>query len=473
MSYAVHAERVEYCYADGRRGLSPVSLQVQAGDNVLVSGPSGCGKSTLARCLTGLIPHLYRGSLQGHVWVADLPTDQTPLWQLSEYAGLVLQNPAAQMLALTVEEEVEFGLENLGLPAAEIRQRLESTLIRFGLVEMRKRAPQTLSGGEQQKLALAAILARRPPLLVLDEPLSMLDTTASIELVAHLGDLVRSGMAMVICEHRCEYVRTLPGLRRMDLGEPSVSDPPVVTWFDPRQQPVGPFCLQVAGLSVRLGGRMVLNDLNLSLAGGQVVALVGRNGVGKTTLLRALLGLQPYEGSVTVDGRPPELTLVFQNADLQLFNPSVRAEITYRLPQPDPDLYEWLLLTLGLKAYEDTPPLLLSEGEKKRVALATALLRKARHGVLLDEPTLGQDSAHKAMLLRVAHALAARGQLVLIATHDLALAAHADRLLLLGPDGLAADGAPTQVLNDAQVWAQLGIAVPVWMREPGTLERVA
>jgi energy-coupling factor transporter ATP-binding protein EcfA2 len=166
----VRAEKVAYRYPQNNHGLASISLSIQPGERVLVTGPSGCGKSTLARCLTGLIPHLYRGAPAGDVWLDDLRTAATPLWQLTERAGLVFQNPAAQMLAHSVEEEIVFGLENLGLSPPTIRERLEATLTRFGLEGLRTRSPQTLSGGEQQKLALAAVTARQPPVLVLDEP---------------------------------------------------------------------------------------------------------------------------------------------------------------------------------------------------------------------------------------------------------------------------------------------------------------
>jgi energy-coupling factor transporter ATP-binding protein EcfA2 len=204
---------------------------------------------------------------------------------------------------------------------------------------------------------------------------------------------------------------------------------------------------------------------------------VGRNGVGKTTLLRTLAGLQPYKGLVSVEsaeagrnGRP-DLGLVFQNADLQLFNATVAEEILYRLPRPDLNFYAWLLEALGLTAYEQTPPLLLSEGEKKRLALASVLMRRARHGLLLDEPALGQDSRHKEMLLRLLRSLAAAGWLVILTTHDLTLAAQADRLLLLGPDGIVADGPAGAVLADGPAWVRIGLVVPPWVcREPAARE---
>jgi energy-coupling factor transport system ATP-binding protein len=427
---------------------------------VLVTGPSGCGKSTLARCLTGLIPHLYRGKLSGEVRIGDMPTAQTPLWQLTEQAGMVFQNPAAQMLTTSVEEEIVFGLENLGLPPCDVHERLETTLTRFGMEMLRRRSPQTLSGGEQQKLALAAITARRPALLILDEPLSMLDGHAVADLTAHLVDMADHGTGIVICEHRAAHLQVVPGLRCIHLNSHAKSPPVQVNHVSRCTHNVPAFTLAVSNLSVTLGGRPILHDLSFSAAGGSVVAIAGRNGAGKTTLLRALAGLQKHSGTVTAEETAPGLGLVFQNPDLQLFNPSVREEILYRVPEPNMELYEWLIEALGLTPYETTPPLLLSEGEKKRVALATVLMHQPRHGILLDEPSLGQDTAHKSTLIRLCRALAAAGKLVILTTHDLTLAAQADRLLLLGEAGFVADGPPADVLRDAGAWSRAGLPAP-------------
>ena len=260
----------------------------RAGRENAMSGPSGCGKSTLARCLTGLIPHLYRGALQGEVRLAGRLTTETPLWELAELAGLVLQNPAGQMLAHSVEVEILFGLENLGLARDEMQRRLEQSLAALTWSRSRHRPPQTLSGGEQQKLALAAITARRPPLLVLDEPLSMLDGTAAAELIDHLAALAEQGTAVLVCEHRAEYLQHLPELRRLELNgyAAPVAGPPSASKSELPIPSVQPFELTVQDLSVQLGGRDVLRNLSFQARGGQVVAIVGRNGAGKTTLLR-------------------------------------------------------------------------------------------------------------------------------------------------------------------------------------------
>jgi energy-coupling factor transport system ATP-binding protein len=464
MSDFFRLEEVSFAYPQHGQGLPPLNETIQAGEVVLVSGPSGCGKSTLARCLTGLIPHLYHGDLRGRAWLEGRRTDATPLWQLTRRAGFVFQNPAAQMLAATVEEELIFGLENLGLAPAAIQARAVAASAQFGLDALLDRDPRTLSGGEQQKLALACALARQTPALVLDEPLSMLDTTAAFDFVAHLDGLARSGQTPVICEHRQEYLQAIAGLRTIHLENGSRPAELAGPW--PLEAGSG-FELQTSHLTVERGGRTILDDLSFSLFGGQMVALVGRNGAGKTTLLRALAGLQPFSGQISVlsggQSGKPDLGLVFQNPDLQLFNASVREEILYRQAGADPQVYAGVLGAMDLERYEDTPPLLLSEGEKRRVALASVLVRRPRHGILLDEPSLGQDTTHKALLKRVLRLAAQAGYLVVVATHDLELAAAADRMLLLSPHGLLADGPPAEVLHDGAVWERMGLRVPDWV----------
>ena len=460
----LNAKEISFQYPQEGRGLKPISLEVVPGEFTLVTGPSGCGKSTLARCLMGLIPHLYHGELSGEVWLNGYRTDDTPMWQLAEKAGMVFQNPNAQMLAPTVEDEIIFGLENLGLEREEISARLESVLEEFNLTEMRHRNPQTLSGGEQQKLALAAIMARQPDALILDEPLSMLDTTAAGELIAYLEKFAAKGKTLIMFEHRQEFLESVTGLRHVVLAEKPKDEQFVKDEIlDLGQKEI---YLKTENLGVELGGQAILQDLNISLSGDQIITIVGRNGVGKTTLLRALSGLQKHSGNLKVVAaekeQKPDFGIVFQNPDLQLFNASVREEILYKLPNPDLNYYNWLLKALGLKTYENTPPLLLSEGEKKRVALGLVLMRKPAHGILLDEPSLGQDSAHKDILIHILRRVAQAGKIVVMTTHDLTLASQSDHLILMGKDGVVANGETDAVLQDHLAWQRAGISLPDW-----------
>ena len=468
MPQALDAQSLTYTYhGQPTPSFRDVSLGVRAGERLLITGSSGCGKSTLARCLAGLIPHLYKGTLEGRVRLDGLRTDETPLWQLAEKAGMVLQNTQAQMLASTVEDEIAFGLENLGLPRDEIGRRIDAGLDRFGLAAFRGNDPRRLSGGEGQRVMLAAMLSRQPPILVLDEPLSMLDTTAAHELVSHLTDLARQGSAIIVCEHRSRYFDGAGAFREHPLGnrieiaaDGGDSSAPL--------SPVSDFRLSISDLSVAFGKRQVLDNLGIELEGGQIVALIGVNGSGKTTLLRSLIGLQRHEGKVEVsDGGAPDLGMVYQNPDLQLFNPTIREEVLYRVASPSEELYRWLMARLGLERYQDSSPLLLSEGEKKRLCLAMVLMHQPRHGVLLDEPTLGQDDHHRVLLGRTAKALADAGRLVVVATHDLAWAAHfATEMIVLHEGRIIARGAPDALLRDACLWQRVNLRVPDWIWEP-------
>lgn len=466
MNHLLRARSVSFQYPQNQRGFGPFSLSLDPGESILISGLSGSGKSTLARCLTGIIPHLYHGDYRGEMWLGKVRTDQAPLWALSEMAGFVFQNPALQMIAPSVEEEILFGLENLGLSRLVMHDRLEEALARFGLVQMRHRSPLTLSGGEQQKLALAAVMARKPEVLVLDEPLSMLDTTSALAFVAHLAEQAGHGISTVLLEHREAYLRAIPGLRVEPLTGSSTPDfePPdfdVSITFPART-------LVVEHLQVTRGTNCILKDLSFQLESGQITALVGPNGVGKTTLFRALAGFQPYLGQATLAGatEKPHFGMVFQNPDVQLFNATVRDEILYQVAQPDMNWYRWLLAMLDLERYEQTPPLLLSEGEKRRVALATVLVRRPGGGILLDEPALGLDSVHKAVLLRLLRALADQGMFVMFSTHELELAAQADHLILLGADGIAAQGTARAVMGRDAAWNEIGLARPEWLELP-------
>ncbi len=426
------AEEVTYAYAGSTQRVGPFTFTAHAGEFHLLSGRSGCGKSTLARLLSGMIPHLYRGALGGRVLVNGEATDRTPLWKLCAAVGLVAQNPGAQMLAATVRGEIGFGLESAGLTGDEMGRRIEEALEQFELSAYAERDPCTLSGGEQQRLIIAALAARQPQALVLDEPASMLDAGACARLAGHLAALSCAGTAVVVFEHRPEVFREVGTIMRRELSSAATTEPSAPEL----PQRIPPFRLMVDALSVQLGQRTVLDGIALELHGGEVVALVGANGSGKTTLLRALAGLQAHGGRVTLGGAAahayPHVGICFDNPDRQLFNPTVRDEILYGLADYDADFYRSVVQLLGLSAYESTPPLLLSEGEKKRLGVAVALLRPGLCGLCLDEPTLGADATQRRILGKIIRRLAEAGYLCVLATHDLEWAAQwSDRIFAL------------------------------------------
>lgn len=468
MPEVLQAQEISFIYPQNNCGLAPVSLTLKENEGVFISGNSGSGKSTFTRCLSGLIPHLYHGNFSGRVLIDNSDTRDLPMWQIADKVGLVFQNPAHQMLAPTVEAEILFGLENLGITRAEMKQRLEEIFSLFNLYSFRERSPLTLSGGEQQKLALASILARQPEIFVFDEPLSMLDTTSAMELVTHIEGLIENGKSAVICEHRDKFLQQSSRFRKFNL--PGIHESPPE--FNNGNRPNYPetldkFQLVVKNLCVEKSGTKIIRNMNFALESGQIVAIVGRNGAGKTTLLRSMVGLQKFKGDLSVcfgnESQKPQFRMVFQNPDIQLFNPSVRDEILFKVPEPNMKRYEWLLEMLDLRRYEDTPPLLLSEGEKRRLALALTMMQDGKHGILLDEPALGQDQHHKDTLIQLLKKLSQAGFLVIFTTHDLELAAHADHLILISPQGIVADGPTQEVVNDSVAWQKIGLIKPDWM----------
>ena len=452
-----------YTYVNGDTRVGPVSFDVRPGELVHAHGDSGCGKSTLARCAVGLIPSLYRGRFEGRVLVDGRATMDWPAEELTQKVGLVLQNPVHQMLSSTVENEIVLGLESLSLSRSQMRARLDETLNEFGLEHLRDRSSRQLSGGEQQRVALAAIAARQPEVLVLDEPLSMLCPSAAMGLLAYLNRLLERDTAVLAFEHRVGYFDELPDTRAVslspaDVSEPAQEAPP--TDFANRPS----FELEATIDRAVLADQQVLDSVHVRASGGEVVAVIGPNGAGKTTLLRCLAGLTPHEGkAITSDDDQHDLYWVAQNADIQIFNASVADELD-SVSGP-PQLRDWIVDAFGLREHLHRPSLLLSEGQKKRLVLAVALLKQPRHGLLLDEPSLGQGTADKAVLGHIVSSCAAMRLLVIVATHDLEfVVGHADRAVLLAEGRVAADGSPREILTDDDALQRAGLAVPAFVR---------
>ncbi|MCD6528918.1 ABC transporter ATP-binding protein [Candidatus Bathyarchaeota archaeon] len=203
----IEARGLTYTYPGGSSpSLRDVSFKVERGEFVLLTGPSGCGKTTLCRCLNGLIPHFYGGTLKGELMVSGLKVTEHPIHELALHVGLVFQNPENQIFALSVEKDVAFGLENLGMEREEMRRRVEWALDVTGIRELRNRAPHELSGGQQQRVAIAGVLAMRPEILVLDEPTSFLDPLSAVRILDMIKKLNEEGLTIILIEHRLDIV---------------------------------------------------------------------------------------------------------------------------------------------------------------------------------------------------------------------------------------------------------------------------
>lgn len=428
--------------------LREVGLAIEPG-LTLVAGSSGGGKSTLLRLLDGLVPQFHGGRVSGSAVVAGLDPLRTPIPRMATRVGLVFQDVETQSVYGSVEREVAFGLENLGLPRAEMHDRVDEALAELGIEELRERRLSTLSGGERQRVQLASVLALRPQVVALDEPTSQLDPEGAAAVLAACLAAVRGGRAVVVAEHRLETL--LPRADRLLLVEGGR-----VMAADPGTRNVAPAAAAIRGNrkpeSVNAAdaawelrdvdaGPMrdaILTGVSLAGGDGEVVALVGANGSGKTTLLRTLAGLLPALGGIV--RRPPGRTAYLpQNPGALLHLPTVRAEVALTVRRsgveqsPDEMLAAFGLLTLAGRYPRD-----LSSGERQRAALA-ATMAGSPTLVLLDEPTRGMDREARRSLGAAIRAATARGSAVVIATHDAELVADvADRVVQLR-DGRAVE----------------------------------
>jgi len=343
---ALSFSRLVYSYpSSSTRALDSVDLELDGG-LTLLTGRSGSGKSTLLRVCNGLVPHFHGGVIGGRALVFGRDVLHSHTRELAREVGFVFQDPELQAVYPTTERDVAFGLENLGIPAAEMRRRVDQALEACGIAPLRQRAVSTLSGGERQRLALAGVLAMQPRLLVLDEPLSQLDPDGAAALLSALDGAARSGATVLVAEHHdtltlphADWVLAMDGGRLGELGsgcaEQSTSARPPAgagQGWSPRGPvpPAGPGGWRLAGVTAGHAGVPVIHDLELACGGGEVVALIGPNGSGKTTLLRTIAGLlPPLSGSV--ERAPGRVAYLPQNPSVVLHRSNLRAEVAWTL----------------------------------------------------------------------------------------------------------------------------------------------
>jgi energy-coupling factor transport system ATP-binding protein len=421
----------------GGAALSGVSLRVEPGELVAVLGGSGSGKSTLLRALAGLVPHFHGGRFAGRVEVGGHDTRSCGPAALAGVVATVFQDPEDQVVMTRVENEIAFGLENLGTPPGLMRAEVARALDAVGAAHLLERRVAELSEGEVQRIALASALALEPRLLLLDEPTSQLDPGGAEALMELACRLAREReTAVLVTEQRpalplelCDRVVFLvAGRIALDAPRDEALDwlrEHAPAWCaDPPPAAPSPAATErvvgLAGVSFAYSGRPpVLENVSVDVHRGEVLALTGPNASGKTTLAKVAAGLlEPQGGSVARRGRACYLP---QDAGRYLVAERVRDEVRSAEARA----------AVGLHECDDRHPLDLSSGERERLALA-AVLEPASDLLVLDEPTRGVDPAGKRDLARLLRAQAAR-RATLLVTHDLAFAATAaDRVVALG-----------------------------------------
>ncbi|TAJ49128.1 MAG: ABC transporter ATP-binding protein [Herbiconiux sp.] len=592
----VRAEGVRIRHEGGER-FTPdgASLEVRAGEVVLLLGPSGCGKSTFTLALNGLVPHAVPAELEGTVSIGGRPTTELTVAEASATVSMVFQDPDAQIVTGTVLDEVCFGPENLRVPVGEVLARAELALRQVGLWERRQENPDVLSGGGRQRLAIACALALRSPVIVLDEPTANLDPVGIDEVYAVLEVLVRQGgHALVLVEHDLDAAiglvdrivvldhrgrpafdgpaadvlqrhaedllalgvwlptAVIAGLRLRRAGHrvdelpltpealtevldglggreapgahtdtdtdtdsarnqrlpapprsgeassspesrdrtgaagdraesPSASGAKgAATASAPATTGAHGAAVRVRGLRVARGGSEILHGIDLEIARGSFVAIVGTNGAGKTTLLQAMAGVvTPPRASVDLLGIDPAradvrtlartVGFVFQNPEHQFVRHTVADELAHGLelqraaPDEVRERVDRMLARFGLEEHRDVHPFLLSGGQKRRLSVGTALIAGAPL-LALDEPTFGQDRQRSAELLDLLSDLNRAGTTVVVVTHDLQLVAdHASHLVVLSDGAVSAHGTVDEVLASGAVEAA-GLRRPALVR---------
>ncbi|MDI3331924.1 MAG: ATP-binding cassette domain-containing protein [Micrococcus sp.] len=516
--------------------LRDVTLRLDRGEHLLVVGASGSGKSTLLQAITGVVPHSVLAELTGAVRVNGRPTVESTVVELSGHVGTLAQDPSSGICLPDVEQELALPLENHAVPAEQISGRIDDALASVGAGGLRSRRTDQLSGGEGQRVALAAALITGPELLLLDEPTSMLDP-AGVTAVREAIDAAAAayGPAVVLVEHRLDDyageagVAGLPG-RVIVLGDRGdvvaagataevltahaarlhaagcwlpleaelravtglaggLAAPPVrealrgLSTPDGAPHEVRPAArsgggqtvLAVEGLAVsrdapdrgsrrarrrgvpvERGTQYLLQDVSFRLRTGEVTALLGSNGAGKTSLLLTLAGLVAPAGGTVTGARPG---MVFQNPEHQFLAHRVRDEVGHGPADAPPGYVDGLLGRHRLSHLADQSPYRLSGGEKRRLSVA-AMLAHERPVLLADEPTFGLDR-RDALATTAALRSAAERRSVLFSTHDLrTVAAAADRVLVIADHTLIADGPALQVLRDRSVLGRAGLRLP-------------
>jgi len=521
-----------------RNALDNVSFDIFPGEFFVIMGASEAGKSTLASSFNGLIPHFVRGKFQGEVQVCEKQTTSARVAELSPLVGLVFQDFESQIFSTNVELEVAFGLENLGLPRAEMVHRVNDALRFVGLDTVRHRSPASLSGGQKQKLAIASVLAMRPKLLVMDEPTTDLDPLSKADVYTITNHLRQQGdITLVVVEHDSEEIlgadrilvladgkvarldRAHTVLRDVDFLEQhgimpigitayfrrmgdsvnapltideavhaftqrgwSISDRAYAHFREHdrvREQRYGQPVIQAENVYFDYpDGTPVLKGIDIVIRRGEMVAILGQNASGKTTLIKLFNGLlRPTHGRVVVDGKSTheqglfelaqKVGYVFQNPDHQLFAETVYDEVAFplRLRRLDERTIQYAvteaLEAVGLAGYEQADPFTLTKSGRQRVALASVLAMKPEI-LILDEPTTGLDYHEQRSMMNLVRRLNERGSTIIFVTHHMWVAAeYAHRIYVMKDGQFIAQGTAREVFAREEDLLAAGLRPPL------------
>lgn len=445
-------QNVYFSYKDGELTVKDISFSINPGECVILCGRSGSGKSTILRTVSGLAPVFYEGFLQGKIEVDRQIPAELESENRAKLFGVVFQDPRSQFFMNTVQDEICFAAENIGVPSKKIREMLHEVSNFVGIEGLLSRNIDELSSGQKQKVAIASSLILQPKVLILDEPTSNLDAQGAKTLVEIIKKIKGRGIAIIISEHRFDVFKEaadrflyidrgklnkiwtreeFENLSDEKLSSLGLRPKMVVKNSNIHVKTDKDLLLDIHSLSFHYKKtREGIDNINLQLYRGEVVSLLGNNGAGKTTLCKVISGLlKENSGTIEYKGKISNCNLrnkfcyfVMQDADYQLYSDSVAGEIVFgkkvteKLKQ---DLIE-SLNAFKLMALKDRHPASLSGGEKQRVTLAAAYCSDVDI-YILDEPTSGMDGDGLRAIIKWVKLLAEKGKIVIIITHDLLL----------------------------------------------------
>ena len=445
-------DNVSFSYDNSKNNcnLADINQNIEKGEVILLCGESGCGKTTLTRMINGIIPNFFDGTRQGNVYLDGNLISEMPIYEISRYVGSVFQNPKTQFFNVDTTSEIVFGCENLAMNTDEIKNRLNYVVNDFKLQHLLDKNIFKLSGGEKQKIAGASVSAVFPDIFVLDEPSSNLDSESSWDLEDIIKKWKESGKTVIVAEHKLFFLSNVVD-RVIFMEKGQITNEWSMDQFrhiDHRDYGLRQLNLKklVVNHSEYYGKNQVLNIDEVKIPKNEIIAVIGKNGAGKSTFANCLCGLKKSCKGEIIWGdnhlKRKDLLkktyMVMQDVNHQLFTESVLDEVLLSMDDENICVAEEILTNLNLIHLKEMHPMALSGGEKQRVAIASAIA-SGKEFLIFDEPTSGLDLKNMMKVSENLVYLQKLGVTSFIITHDFELIMEVCSHILHMEDGKIID----------------------------------
>lgn len=512
--------------AQGKPTLNNINLTIYEGEKVLFVGPSGSGKSTISNCINGLVPFLYKGNIEGKLKINGKDTKDMSVFELSKHVGTVLQDPDSQFIGLSVGEDIAFALENDCVEQNKMKEKVLEVSKIVEVEDLLNNSPNSLSGGQKQRVTLGGVMVGEANILLFDEPLASLDPKTGKKAIELIDSIQKNNnKTIIIIEHRLEDVlhcdvdriivvndgeivadmSTEEILSSNVLNEVGIREPLYITalkyadceinkdikpqniktlsvdtykekikaWYNEVLEEIEEdkkdVILELKNIDFSYDRtKKILNDISFKIYKGEMVSIVGRNGAGKSTISKLILGFyKPKNGSIllenkdlsnsTIKERADEIGVVMQNPNQMISKAMIFDEVALGLKMRginEEEIKERVFKALkicGLYEFRNWPISALSFGQKKRVTIASILVLNPKI-IILDEPTAGQDFKHYTEIMEFLKELNNIGITIVMITHDMHLMLeYTNRTIVLSNGEKIAEGTPSEILTNSDI----------------------